>query len=422
MTNGNGRPLSKRKQVQFLIGLTILAWATQTLLHQWGFGQEAPGPATQPGLTEKFVPGTARFASGATLEIRSEATVFGAEVKVSQICRWSDADAEVLAPIGDLVLARLSADSPFRGITVSEIKTTLHDAGVNVAAINFVGATSCTVNRSDVEYNEATALEQWAHANHAKAEPPATAPALEPIEPAPAVAMAPPPDPQVVQEKQFHTLRESLTLELTRRLNLPAEQLQLSFRPQDEKTLNLAEPLFKFEIDSGRARNLGEIAWAVTVVADNGTTRRVMIPATARAWETQTVVASAVAPKQVLREEDLIERRALVSRLSDDFAISRGQAVGQQAARELKPGTVLTARMVDAAQLVRAGQFVTIIHRQGNVTIKTVARATEAGSFGQTIRVKNEATRDVYQVIVTGPQEATLNSAPPTRVAGGQSD
>ena len=39
MFTPNGR-INKRKTVQFMIGLTIIAWATQTLLHQWGFGAE----------------------------------------------------------------------------------------------------------------------------------------------------------------------------------------------------------------------------------------------------------------------------------------------------------------------------------------------------------------------------------------------
>ena len=41
MTNGNGKPLSNKKQVQLMIALTIFAWATQTLRHQWAFGSEA---------------------------------------------------------------------------------------------------------------------------------------------------------------------------------------------------------------------------------------------------------------------------------------------------------------------------------------------------------------------------------------------
>ena len=40
MMNPNPRPLSMRKKVQLMVALTILAWATQTLFHQWGFGKD----------------------------------------------------------------------------------------------------------------------------------------------------------------------------------------------------------------------------------------------------------------------------------------------------------------------------------------------------------------------------------------------
>jgi flagella basal body P-ring formation protein FlgA len=98
-----------------------------------------------------------------------------------------------------------------------------------------------------------------------------------------------------------------------------------------------------------------------------------------------------------------------VDQLSDDPLLSADQIVGQQASRELKAGAVLTARMVDPVQLVKSGQLITVTLDQGTVRIKTVVRAMEAGSYGQTIRVKNETTRDVFQVILTGPQTATMN-------------
>ena len=34
----NRWPLGKKKTVQLMVILTILAWATQTLFHQWGYG------------------------------------------------------------------------------------------------------------------------------------------------------------------------------------------------------------------------------------------------------------------------------------------------------------------------------------------------------------------------------------------------
>src|ERR1700728_628546 len=99
MNNNNNPRLSKRKQIQLLVVLTILAWATQTLLHQWGFSQvissgfdmsEMPAAAD-----EKFVPNAADSTPSGTLELRQDATVSGSDVKLKQVCRWSDSDTAV---------------------------------------------------------------------------------------------------------------------------------------------------------------------------------------------------------------------------------------------------------------------------------------------------------------------------------------
>ena len=101
MYNGNGRPLTKRQTIRLLIALTIIVWATQTLLSQWGLAAEV-APATQPSdaesgpPVERFVPGSSRFEDGATVELRAEATVIGEEVKLKQICRWSKRDDPIL--------------------------------------------------------------------------------------------------------------------------------------------------------------------------------------------------------------------------------------------------------------------------------------------------------------------------------------
>src|SRR3954447_20393516 len=106
MINPNGR-ITKRKMVRLMIALTILAWATQTLMHQWGFGAEIRASEQQSDqrdarqAREKFVPADAA-ARGATLELRPEATISTPEVRLRQICRWSDADNAAVAPLAEL--------------------------------------------------------------------------------------------------------------------------------------------------------------------------------------------------------------------------------------------------------------------------------------------------------------------------------
>ncbi|MBC8107543.1 MAG: flagellar basal body P-ring formation protein FlgA [Anaerolineae bacterium] len=418
MYNGNGRPLSRKKTAQLFV-ILVLAWATQTLLHQWGFGQTVnPNEA----VAEKFVPGSARFASGATIEIRSEATIVGAEVKLKQVCRWSDADASIFAPIADLVLVRLGPSVPFRAVTVNEIKTILRDAGVNIATVNFVGAGSCTIGRSDVQFNEGEALQKWIDAHDTKteiAETPTTQPAtaasaiagLEPSRGAVSQPEKVPATQPTVAQNENRTLRDLLTNDLAVRLGLPVETLQMSFNPQDERLLALSDPLFKFQIDPQRARDLGEVSWHVRVFAD-GTNQKATISATARAWQSQVVVTKPLSFKQVIRDSDVVDRRTLIDHMTDDTVLDRSQVVGQQASRDLKPGVIVTGRLIDAVQLVRPGQFVTVVYRQGVIELKSVARALDGGAYGQTIRVKNESTKDIFEVILTGPQTASMSSAP----------
>src|SRR5436305_1142117 len=145
------RPAKMRKVVQLMVIITILAWATQVLFHQWGFGAEI-------AAQEKFV---ARNGMAGTLELRAEATVIGRDVKLKQVCRWSEQQARVFEPIADLVVLHLETERPYRSISMDELKDLVAGAGVNVAPICFTGATTCTVARSDVQVDERKALQAW---------------------------------------------------------------------------------------------------------------------------------------------------------------------------------------------------------------------------------------------------------------------
>ncbi|MDP9172286.1 MAG: flagellar basal body P-ring formation chaperone FlgA [Planctomycetota bacterium] len=411
----NQRPLSKRKTVQLMVILTILAWATQTLFHQWGFGDEVPADASatpaasapQPTPdsigAEKFVSGSSSI--GGTLELRGEATVLGAEVKLKQICRWSDADAAVFSTLGDLTILRMSPGSPFRSINISDIKQSLQDAGVNVAMINFAGPAGCTITRSDATADEHEALKQWIDEQQKSAGQISEVPATQPAPMLVAQTTAVTEEKSVVQ-----SLRAILTADVAQRLGIPLETIQMIFNAEDEKILSLSQPLFKFDITPTRLSNLGNVSWDVAIVT-GAETKKVSLTATARAWVTQVTVLKPLAFRQVLEASDFTEQRVLVDLMPDQTLLSRDQCVGQQASADLKPGMIMTARLVDPVPLVQPGQLVTITLTQGTVQIKAVGVAMEQGAMGQTIKVRNEVTRDVFDATVTGPQEARLGNA-----------
>jgi flagella basal body P-ring formation protein FlgA len=406
--------ISNRKKVHFLVALTLLAWATQTLLHQWARGQDAP--AAGVAATERFVPNVGGVDVGATLEVKADATVHSGEIQLRQICRWANADAKFFAPLADLTVARFDGKSPFQSIALNDLRQTLHDAGANLGLIRFAGATSCTVSRSDVAYDETAALQQWADAKEGKA--PAATP-LEAFNKAAAHAgpatlplkIAGINDHQAVPaaaEIPAHTLRDRIIADAAVRLKVPEDQLQLNFNPADDHYLNLSEPQFKFNVEARRVYGLGDVAWDVLIVTESAN-KKVPILATARCWQKQVTLVRPVAYRQVIQDEDVTEKRVLVDRLPDDPLLSLQQCVGQESARELKPGMIMTARMVSPVDMAKIGQFITVTLSTGNIHVKSVGRAMESGTFGQTIKVKNEATNAVYEVVLTAPQEGTIS-------------
>lgn len=431
----NGQPIGMKAQIRLLIALTILAWATQTLLQQWGFGQEVIGTAPM-----RFVPQDANLRGG-TLELRAEATVTGAEVTLKQISRWSEADRNAFAAIENLVLLRLAPAAPYRTISLDEIKSTLHDAGVNLGRIRFVGATLCTVSRRDVAFNEGDALRQWVQAKDTLAEMELEQEQLDLAEPVasetanraevrlaretqrlvrPIVTEPAAPTPaaqvQTVDGPVHRRLRDLLIEELAHQAGVAPELLVVDFKPQDDRLLKLSEPHFRFHATLKRGKSLGSAAWDV-IIESNGEMQKTQIGATARCWQQQLVVARPVAHRQIIRDEDVLDRRTLVDQLESAPLVVREHTVGQMAATELRPGMVLNARMIEAVPLTKTGQLVSVTIREGGVEIRSVARALEAGTFGQTIRVRNETTKDIFDVTMTGPQEAVMGGELQPRIA-----
>lgn len=439
MDHGNGRPMSRSKAARLLICLTILAWATQLLLQQWGFGQavsndtpplsadaasSAPAEACPP---QPAVPDVMDTAANVTLaavpveppekfiesqeispvlELRAEALIIGDEIRLKQVCRWRDEYRAAMAPLADLVVAHIPQGKVFTVITLDDVRKTLIGAGVNIAPLRFVGVGKCTISRSDLPSIDPDVLDQWTSQNHIPGTGDSKDAAVshdgqstDGVTDAVADASGPAPGAR--------TLRQALLEDLSTRTGIAFDQLQVDFAPQDQHLLNLSEPLFHFRVDGTYTRQLGQINWGVEIASQKGS-EHLTIAATARTWQNQLVVSHPLATHQIIRDEDLADRRVLVDHLGEDPPVSRTQSVGEQAAYEMHPGDVMTARTVEPVQMVKPGQLVTVTLNVGGISVRTAGRSMEAGCFGQCINVRNEDTHDTYQVTITGPQEGLM--------------
>jgi flagella basal body P-ring formation protein FlgA len=213
-----------------------------------------------------------------------------------------------------------------------------------------------------------------------------------------------------------------LATDLCARLNVDPNSLEISFASADNPILNLAEPYFEFRITPRMVRTLGDVSWDVEITAPPSATgatfaapakQKATINATARVWQTEVTTLRPVGYQQTIGPDDVQEKRVLLETLSNQVFLTKAQVVGQSAARDLRPGTVMTADMVAPVLLARQGELITVTIIQGSVQITAVAKALESGSLGQTIRARSDtdATK-TFDVTLTGPQAGTVVGIP----------
>lgn len=355
-----------KKMIQGLIILTLLAWATQTLVAQWGFGDEV------------FIAPRA----GLVIELKNEALIAGSEIRLNQIARWPGVSDDVMEQTGDLVVGRFAVGKSSLAIDLDEVKAILEGAGLNLASIDFSGALRCVVTRSE------------------------EAPIQDVV-----TSVAATTRPIAAVEPSSRSLREILTAEVAERFGLPVDSLQVRFSQQDEKVLGLSESSFKFDVEPRKQRNIGAITWDVSVTSATGRQKHT-ISANVRAWQTQIVAARPIVTRQVIGEGDVTEKRVLIDRLPDEGSLTLDQVVGQQSGRDVSPGVAFSGRMIEAVQLAKVGQLINVIVQQGGVQLRWVAEARESGAYGQSIRVRKPGTREEFSVLLTAPQQGKLISSP----------
>ncbi|HQY87380.1 MAG TPA: flagellar basal body P-ring formation chaperone FlgA [Tepidisphaeraceae bacterium] len=344
-----------------------------------------------------------------SLELRPEAQVIGNDVTLASICRWNEQDNAYFAPIADLIVARLNTDG-FATISVGQIRSLLHDAGVNLATLNLSGAGSCQISRSDVKFDEQRALQQWLVGDEVPADDYAQAALVNAVVVQMEARTRPSQMSQPVEQSiSTRDLKSILVSDLATRLNIPVDSIQLDFSEEDRKVLALSEPLFQFGVEAQKYGTLGNVSWIVTI--HGGTEkRRVSLSGFARAWREQLVVQRPLASGQTISNDDVEIQRVLTNQSGEDAPLGPESVIGQQASRDLRVGSVITSRVIQPVDMVRTNDLVTVRLRIGEIEITAVAKSMEAGTLGQSIKVRNETTKQTYQVTVTGHQTGDVTS------------
>jgi flagella basal body P-ring formation protein FlgA len=112
---------------------------------------------------------------------------------------------------------------------------------------------------------------------------------------------------------------------------------------------------------------------------------------------------------EVVQPQDLVWSKAAAA---PPGAPSEPEAViGLAARRPLREGAAVGARDVAPAQVIKAGDTVTVVFADEGVQLSLEGKAMGPAGVGETLNVQNTASKKIIQAVVTGPGQAVVGPA-----------
>lgn len=151
-------------------------------------------------------------------------------------------------------------------------------------------------------------------------------------------------------------------------------------------------------------------AWLVIIAFGLPTLLFAQQPVTQGEIPTTTipVLTSSVAKGTAITADMLTQQAVPTSQVFASTITAPQALVGQQTTRALMAGQPINRLHVRAVPLVARESAVTVLYERGSVTLTGRADALEDGQLGQSIRVRNPASRTTLVATVSGPGTVTV--------------
>ncbi len=121
------------------------------------------------------------------------------------------------------------------------------------------------------------------------------------------------------------------------------------------------------------------------------------------------LVASRSLPKgTVLSPADLKAERRDLTTLAGGYETVSDNLLGKQLRQALPAGTVVSPQAVKALPLIRQGETVTLLIRQGGMEVRSSGVALSDAESGQRLRVRNETSKRVVEGTATASRQVEV--------------
>jgi len=370
-----------------------------------------PCPAALIGASAQGAetPTTAPVARGAPVSLRvwPVAVVMSDRITVDDIGRVLHGPPAMAASLRSVVVGPAPAAGTTAVVTLKDIEEAIERAGIRRPDVLVSGASRCQVSRPGTS---GTGLDATSRPAGAATSRPASEGGLSSGD-ARATGAAPASRPAPSPAKD--SLEEAVVRHLTAKLAGLEGKPEIRFSAAAARVLALSGPLYQFRIRDRGEECLGVVALEADIIENGRVADTVPIVADVAVLKPVAVARLPINRGEVIKPEHLMLAERRFTRLGNTGVSDLASLVGQEATRFIDRGAMVSVRDVRPRALVGRGDIVTVWVRQGDLVVKSAAKALHAGTYGEVIDVKDEASGQTYSVKITGPRTAELASPGP---------
>ncbi len=213
------------------------------------------------------------------------------------------------------------------------------------------------------------------------------------------------------QPGESRTLAAQIRAHVDRELSALGGSSELDFERAGQDALQLTSPPWEFDVRSVGREKLGLREFRVTIRRDGRAHRTVQVFARVRLVREVVVTRRPLSLGNFVKEDDLALERRVFDETTELGLTEIGRAVGQQVRKFVPAGGLVTSGALKSVDLVQRARPVTVLAGGEGVQMRLAGVALDAGSFGQTIRVRlgeGRSARQQLQAIVVGPATVRL--------------
>jgi flagella basal body P-ring formation protein FlgA len=135
---------------------------------------------------------------------------------------------------------------------------------------------------------------------------------------------------------------------------------------------------------------------------------KVYVPVDVIVTDDVLVAARTLPGGQVPGPGDVRVEKRDVSRLVGGYLSTPDELAGQRLKSQLHAGRIITPAMLQADEVIRRGQTVTLLVKDEGVTIRMAGKALMKGALNQRIRVENSGSKRVVEGLVRSPEHVEV--------------